>query len=228
MCGAMAITALNTAVNIASEGVAAKAKDIEAQHAWGSAQSDLDQKYNAIQLRENQEMQKTQLQTFQATQAGVSSTSRIRAQLAGGGVAGASAAERAAQPGIAATNFGATARINLANELRQNQADAASYRNKAQSIINENQPESGAALALQVGGTLLSAVGSMAGGMGGGGGGGGAGEAAAQANGAIADEVGRAGGGDAALAKAPLFGAQGLQADSEENFTQMLPQMMSQ
>ena len=224
MCGAMAITALNTAVNIASEGVAAKAKDIEAQHAWGSAQSDLDQKYNAIQLRENQEMQKTQLQTFQATQAGVSSTSRIRAQLAGGGVAGASAAERAAQPGIAATNFGATARINLANELRQNQADAASYRNKAQSIINENQPESGAALALQVGGTLLSAVGGAAGGMGGGG----AGMSAAQsgaANGAIADEVGRAGGGDAALAKAPLFGAQGLQANmSEESFTQMVSQ----
>ena len=159
MCGAMAITALNTAVNIASEGVAAKAKDIEAQHAWGSAQSDLDQKYNAIQLRENQEMQKTQLQTFQATQAGVSSTSRIRAQLAAGGVAGASATERAAAPGIAATNFGATARVNLANELRQNQADAASFKAKAQETINENQPKSGASLALGVAGSVLSAAG---------------------------------------------------------------------
>ena len=166
MCAPLAIAAVSAAVSITSEGVAAKAKDIEAQHAWGSAQSDLDQKYNAIQLRENQEMQKTQLQTFQATQAGVSSTSRIRAQLASGGVAGASAAERAAQPGIAATNFGATARINLANELRQNQADAASYRNKAQSIINENQPESGAALDCRSGGTLHHAAAGAAGGYG--------------------------------------------------------------
>ena len=159
MCSAVALAGVTAGVNIATQGVAAKAQDIAAEKAWGSAQGDLMTKYNAIQLRENQEMQKTQLETFQVTQTGVGTASRIRAQLAAGGVAGASATERAAAPGIAATNFGATARVNLANELRQNQADAASFKAKAQETINENQPKSGASLALGVAGSVLSAAG---------------------------------------------------------------------
>jgi hypothetical protein len=159
VCAPAAILAVTQAgVSIASQGLAAKAQDIQAQHAWANATQNLENQYNATQLRENQEMQRTQLQVFQAQQQGVSNASRIRSQLATGGVAGASAQEREAAPGVAATNFGATAKVNLANELKQNQADAQSFKAQAQNVINENQPASGAALGLGVASTLLGAA----------------------------------------------------------------------
>jgi hypothetical protein len=160
MCSPTAIMAVtSTGINILSTVGEANAKNTEARQARLAATSDLMNKYNTTQLREQQEMQRTQLEVFQARQQGVSNASRIRAQAAGGGVAGASIQEREAQPGIAATNFASTAQINLANELRQNQLDAESFKSRAQSIINENQPVNPAAEGLQIAGEIAGGIG---------------------------------------------------------------------
>ena len=152
MCSPLAITAITTGVNIASTVGEDSAKDTEAKQARLNATQDLFNKYNATQAREQQEMQRTQLEVFQAQKQGVSNASRLRAQSASGNVAGPGIAQREAQPISAATNFASTAQINLANELKQNNLDAESFRSHAQSIINENQPVSPLAEGLQIAG----------------------------------------------------------------------------
>ena len=52
------------------------------------------------------------------------------------------------------TDYAATAKVNLAGELRQNQLDASGFLAKAQSQINEHQPESGLALGLGIAGQV--------------------------------------------------------------------------
>lgn len=156
MCGPAAIAAVQFGVQATSTIASAEAQDKHARAAWANADTDLMNKYTAVQSREQQEIARAGLEVFQAQKAGTSNASRIRAQLASGGIAGASAQEREAQPGIAVAEFASTTKINLANQLRQEQADAASFKAQAQSVINENQPVSGLSVGLQLGEEAIS------------------------------------------------------------------------
>lgn len=145
------------ALSVAATVLDANATNKTAEQTQLLAERDLMNKYNANQAREQQEMQKAQLQQVEVQQRGYSNASRIRAQVASGGISGHTAAERSAQPGIAAENFTAASKQNLANELRQNQLDAQSYLAQAQSTVNEAQSQK-----ISAGAEALSIVGSVA------------------------------------------------------------------
>ena len=157
MCSpAVIATVAQTGIGVASSVMGAEAQDKSAEQSWASTVNDLEGKYNATQLREQQEMARTQLQVFQAQKAGNSLASRVRVQSAEGNIAGRTAAERGQTVQNNVTDYAATAKVNLAGELRQNQLDASGFLAKAQSQINEHQPESGLALGLGIAGQVLS------------------------------------------------------------------------
>lgn len=150
MCGPAAIMAVQMGIGAAGSIEGAIAKDKAARQAWGSTITDLEGQYSATQLREQQEMSKAQMDVFQAQRSGQSLTSRVRVQSASGGVGGATAAEREQTVGNNVENYASTSKVNLANELRQNQLDAKGFLAKAQTQINENQPETGLSLGLDL------------------------------------------------------------------------------
>ena len=156
MCSPAVIAQVaQTGVGIASSVAGAEAQDKSVQQSWQSTVTDLEGKYNSTQLREQQEMARTQLQVFQAQKAGNSLAARVRVQSAEGNVSGRTAQERGQTVQNNVTDYAATAKVNLANELRQNQEDAAGFLSKAQSQINQEQPESGLALGLGIAGQAI-------------------------------------------------------------------------
>ena len=95
MCSpAVIATVAQTGIGVASSVMGAEAQDKSAEQSWASTVNDLEGKYHATQLREQQEMARTQLQVFQAQKAGNSLASRVRVQSAEGNIAGRTAAER--------------------------------------------------------------------------------------------------------------------------------------
>jgi hypothetical protein len=154
VCSPAAIQGVTTGVQVVSSITGAEAQDRAVEQSWQSTVSDLEGKYNQTQLREQQEMARTQLDVYQAQKSGNSLASRVRVQAAQSNVAGASAAERTQSVQNNVTNYAATAKVNLTNELRQNQEDAAGFLAKAQSQVNEEQPESGLALGLGIAGDI--------------------------------------------------------------------------
>jgi hypothetical protein len=159
MCSPAVIAQVaQTGVGIASSVAGAEAQDKSVQQSWQSTVTDLEGKYNATQLREQQEMARTQLQVFQAQKAGNSLAARVRVQSAEGNVSGRTVQERGQTVQNNVTDYAATAKVNLANELRQNQEDAAGFLSKAQSQINQEQPESGLALGLNIVGQAAGGV----------------------------------------------------------------------
>ena len=134
----------------------ADSQDQHAKAVWAAAQTDLVGKYNATQAREQQEMNRTQLQIIQAQHAGMTDTARLRAQAAAGSVGGTSIQEREQQPANAVSTYSAVARQNLAMTLEQNQLTAKSFLAQAQSTINETPAANPAAVATELGGDVIS------------------------------------------------------------------------
>jgi hypothetical protein len=155
MCNPAIITGVQTGISMVSTVLGAEAQDKKAEATQAAAKTDLLNKYSAIQTRETQEIMRTNQDILNVQKQGASAVSKARVYSSAAGVSGASVKERDQDVNNRVSDYASTAKLNLTNELAQNQLDAESARTKAQSGSNYNQTENPFAVGLDLAGDAL-------------------------------------------------------------------------